>query len=94
MKWKIQLVGDDYDLKELEKSFSNHSAFSIIKEKDGYYLSSTDLDSCKTREEVKTKVVDILDVSNNAKTLALGGNKLIKCGSIVQKKKTEPRKYL
>ena len=89
MKWKIQLAGDDLDLKELEKSFSNVgdlSILSITKEKDGYYLSSSKFDSCNTVEEVKNKAVDILDVLNGAKTLSLGGNKLITYGAIVKEK--------
>jgi Na+-transporting NADH:ubiquinone oxidoreductase subunit A len=67
MKWKIQLVGDDFDLKELEKSFSNSSNYSITKENDGYYLSSSEFDSCKEIEEIKNKLRDILDVLNGAK---------------------------
>ena len=86
MKWKIQLAGDDFDLKELEKSFSNVSGFSIIKEKDGYYLSSADIDLCDTVEEVKNKALDILDVLNGAKALSLGGNKPITQGAIVKEK--------
>ena len=86
MKWKIQLVGDDFDLKELEKSLSSVDGFSITKEKDGYYLSSHKFDSCNTKEEVKNKSVDILDILNGAKTLSIGGNKPITMGSIVKEK--------
>jgi len=86
MKWKIQLVGDDFDLKELEKSFSNSSNYSITKEKDGYYFSSSEFDSCQTKEEIKNKLRDILDVLNGAKMLAIGGNKPLECGSIVKEK--------
>ena len=92
MIWKIQLVGDDFDLKELEKSFSDASAFSITREKDGYYLSSSEFDSCKTIEEVKNKGVDILDVLNGAKTLSLGGNESIKSGCIVLEKEDGTKK--
>lgn len=92
MIWKIQLVGDEFDLKELEKSFSNTSAFSITREKDGYYLSSSEFDSCKTSKEVKNKGVDILDVLNGAKTLALGGNEPIKSECIVLEKEDGTRK--
>ena len=84
MKWKIQLVGDDFDLKELNKSFSNTDVFSITREKDGYYLTSTEFASCETYEEAKVKVKDILDVLNGAKTLSLGGNVPLECGSIVK----------
>ena len=84
MKWKIQLVGDEFDLKELNKSFFNTDGFSITREKDGYYLTSAEFDSCKANEEVKVKAIDILDVLNGAKTLAIGGNVPIEYGSIVK----------
>ena len=91
MKWKIQLVGDDFDLKELEKSFSNSSNYSITKENDGYYLSSSEFDSCKEIEEIKNKLRNILDVLNGAKILAIGGNKPLECGSIVKEKSNGTR---
>jgi len=86
MKWKIQLVGEGFDLEELQKSLSHSDAFSITKETDGYYLSSTEFDLCQSNDEVKNKARDILDVLNGAKTLALGGNTPIKLGCIVQEK--------
>ena len=86
MKWKIQLVGDDFDLKELERSFSDVVGVSIKKEDDGYYLSSVEFDSCNKSEEVKNKALDILDVLNGAKTLSLGGNKVITYGGIIKEK--------
>jgi len=84
MKWKIQLIGDQFDLKELNKSFSNVDGFSITREKDVYYLTSAEFDSCETSKEVKLKAIDILDVLNGAKTLSLGGNVPLQCGSIVK----------
>ena len=93
MKWKIQLVGDEFDFKELSKSFSNTDDFSITREKDGYYLASTKFDSCKTNEEVKVKAIDILDVLNGAKTLAIGGNVPLKCGNIVKENPDGTREY-
>jgi len=86
MKWKILLTGDSFDLQELEKSFPDSDTFVIVKESDGYYLISTDFDSCQSSAEVKNKAIDVLDVLNGAKTLALGGNTPIKFGHIVREK--------
>ena len=86
MKWKILLTGDSFDLQELEKSFPDSDTFAIVKESDGYYLISTEFDSCQSSAEVKNKAIDVLDILNGAKTLALGGNTPIKFGHIVREK--------
>jgi len=86
MGWKILLIGDDFDLQELEKSFRDSDILKIVKEKDGYFFISTEFDQCKSRSEVKNQALSILDILNGAKTLALGSNTPLKLGYLVREK--------
>ena len=74
MKWKVRITGDNYELEELQKSFSGLEKISITKENDGFYLSSVLFDTCSSNVEVENKAKDIIAVLNGAKTLELGGN--------------------
>lgn len=86
MKWRVKIIGDDFDLEQLAKSFSNSNDFLITKESDGFYLHSSQFETCMSGEEVKNRAKDILSVLNGAKTLALGGNTQVEIGHVELRK--------
>lgn len=79
----IQLTGETLDLEEIKRSLRT-SDWKIIKETDGYYLTSDFLTAINDHKEIESKAKQFIDILNGAINLFYGNHKRIETGSIIQ----------
>lgn len=72
MKWEVQVVGSEYDLKELIKVFASEE-FRFFEKEGEYFFESTMLGMLTTADEVGLFASEILKVLSGATRLALQG---------------------
>lgn len=83
MTWKVRIAGNQHDIEELKRSFSDDS-LSVTKRADGYYLEYEQFATCQTADEVLQLSSKVLAILNGATRLALGGNSVISESGVLQ----------
>jgi hypothetical protein len=92
MTWKVRIIGNQHDLTELKRSFSDDS-ISVVKGKDGFYLEYEQFSTCQTVEDVLQISSKVLAILNGATRLALGGNSIITESGVLQEHQDGTSKF-
>jgi hypothetical protein len=82
-KTLIQLVGDQFDIQDLQNGLRT-SDWRIVEETDGYYLTSDFLCSITDPKDIESKAKQIIDLLNGASSIINRNHKKIGTGSIIQ----------
>ncbi len=82
-KTLIQLLGDRLDIQDLQTGLRT-SDWKIIKETDGYYLTSDFLSSIADSKDIESKAKQIIDLLNGASSIVHRDHKKIETGSIIK----------
>jgi len=82
MEWRVELVGDKLDLKEVQKQLPS-GKYQVIEEEDKFYLKSPAFVDLKDSTEVREKAEEIVALLNGAAKLTIGLIKPITINGLV-----------
>jgi len=82
MEWRVRIIGEIFDLKNLSKSL-NSPELCITKIGQDYFLKSTEFNSLEEDKDVQKKADEILSRINGTAWLVLDMRKPLSSGSIV-----------
>lgn len=72
MEWLVRIAGENLDELEVLSGIFNSRELAIIRDKEGFFLKSTDFDSLKDASDVLNRAKQIITLINGALNWVLG----------------------
>ena len=84
MKWKVELIGDNFDLEDLLEWFDG-SEIKIAKEGDKYFLKSNSFELLNNSSEIRRSALHLVTLINGMCRLKRNNFQSIKVGAVLEK---------